>query len=147
MSLGEISSYKYACLTTNDLTITEDRAFEVYNKRANIENAIKELKENYQLGKIVTENFDANDVITQVQMLTSTLVQLLKNEVLPPKMSRMRLSTLRTQVFNVPGCLVHWARRQITRIQNIFVTDYQIAFIEKQLKKLYSWILTPPIFS
>lgn len=147
MSLGEISSYKYACLTTNDLTINEDKAFEVYNKRANIENAIKELKEDYGLGKIVTENFDANDVITQVQMLTYTLVQLLKNEVLPPKMSRMRLSTLRTQVFNVPGCLVHWARRQITRIQNIFVSDYQIAFIEKRLRALYSWILTPPVFS
>lgn len=94
---------KYACLTTNDLIINADKAFEVYNKRANIENAIKELKEDYGLGKIITESFDTNDVITQVQVLTYTLVQLLKNEVLPPKMSRMRLSTLRTQVFKVPA--------------------------------------------
>ncbi|MCB0369663.1 MAG: hypothetical protein KDD45_09515, partial [Bdellovibrionales bacterium] len=75
------------------------------------------------------------------------IVQLLKNEVLPPKMNRMRLSTLRTQVFNVPGCLVHWARRQITRIQNIFISEEQIAYIEKQVRQLYSWILSPPILN
>ncbi|NUM60442.1 MAG: transposase [Bdellovibrionaceae bacterium] len=85
LSLGEISSYRYDCLTTNDFIIEEDQVFEVYNKRAHIENAIKELKEDYQLGKIVMDSFDANDVITQITMFTYTLVQLIKNEGLPPK--------------------------------------------------------------
>lgn len=147
LSLGEISSYRYDCLTTNDFTIEENKAFEVYNKRAHIENAIKELKEDYQLGKIITESFDANDVITQVTMFTYMIVQLLKNEVLPPKMNRMRLSTLRTQIFNVPGCLVHWARRQITRIQNIFINEEQLAYIENRVKRLYSWVLSPPLLN
>ena len=40
--------------------------------------------------------FEANDVITRVQMLT---------------------------YINVPGCFVHWARRQIKRIQSTELLD------------------------
>jgi len=145
LSLGEVSSHRYDCLATNDFTIDEASSFEVYNKRAHIENAIKELKEDYQLGKIVTEDFAANDVITQVTMLAYMLVQLLKNEILPPKMSRMRLSTLRTQVFNIPACIVHWARREITRIQNVFVSPLTMAGIIHKARRLYSWVLEPPL--
>ena len=145
IGLGSMGSYRYDCLATNDLTIEESKAFECYNKRAHIENAIKELKEDYQLGRIVTDSFDANDVITQATMIAYSLVQLLKNEVLPPKMSTMRLCTLRTQLFNVPACLVHWARRQITRIQNIFTNEMTMAKITEALRKLKSWMLDPPI--
>jgi hypothetical protein len=145
LSLGEVSEYRYDCLSTNDFVAPESVAFEIYNKRAHIENAIKELKEDYQLGRIVTDSFDANDVITQVTMLAYMLVQVLKNEVLPPKMSRMRLCTLRTQVFNVPGCLVHWARREITRIQNIFIPETIMAMIMKKARSFTSWVLDPPM--
>ena len=96
---------------------------------------------------IVTDSFDANDVITQATMMAYALVQLLKNEVLPPKMSRMRLSTLRTQVFNIPGCIVHWARREITRIQNLFLPEELMAEIITRLRKLSSWMLDPPILA
>lgn len=144
LSLGEVSSYRYDCLSTNDFTVEEDQAFAVYNKRAHIENAIKELKEDYQLGRIVTDSFAANDAITQVTMLAYMLVQLLKNDVLPPKMSRMRLSTLRTQVLNVPACLVHWARKEISRIQNIFAPESTLAYIVKKVRSLNSWVLAPP---
>lgn len=145
LSLGDVSDYRYDCLATNDFVVEESAAFEIYNKRAHIENAIKELKEDYQLGKIVTDTFDANDVITQITMLAYMLVQLLKNEVLPPRMSKMRLSTLRTQVFNVPGCLVHWARREFIRIQNIFVLETTMALIMKNVRSFSSWVLDPSI--
>ena len=58
----------------------------VYNKRAHIENAIKELKEDYQLGKIVTDSFDANDVITQTTMMAFIIkkVKYFKSWVLEP---------------------------------------------------------------
>ena len=78
-------------------------------------------------------------------MTAYSIVQLLKNEVLPPKMSRMRLSTLRTQVFNVPACLVHWARREITHIQNIFTDEPTLAFIFKRARRIISWMLDPPV--
>lgn len=145
MSFGELTSFRYDCLSTNDFTIEEADAFTIYNKRANIENAIKELKEDYQLGKIITDDFNANDAITQMTIFAYMVVQFLKNEILPPKMNRMRLSTLRTQVFNVPGCLVHWARREITRIQNVFITENCIAYILKKLTQMKSWFLDPPL--
>ena len=145
LSLGDVATYRYDCLATNDFVIEEGKAFEVYNKRAHIENAIKELKEDYLLGHIVTDNFDANDAITQVTMLAYMLVQVMKNEVLPPKMNRMRLSTLRTQVFNIPACLVHWARRKITHLQNIFLPEHMMARIVKRTRQISSWVLNPPI--
>lgn len=145
MSLFASTEYRYDCLSTNDLTVDEDKAFGIYNQRANIENGIKEFKEDYQLGRIVTENFDANDAIMQATMMAYSLVQLLKNEVLPPKMSRQRLSTLRTHVLNVPACLVHWARKEITRIQNLFLPEMMMAELVRNLRRIKSWMLEPPL--
>jgi hypothetical protein len=144
LSLGEMAGFRYDCVSTNDFTIAEAEAFGVYNKRAHIENAIKELKEDYQLGHIVTDNFDANDAITQITLFAYMIIQVLKNEVLPPKMQRMRLSSLRTHLFNVPACLVHWARRQILRIQNIFTPEAIMASIIKKTLRLQSWAIEPP---
>lgn len=147
LGLGEIAGYRYDCLATNDFLVEESEAFEIYNKRAHIENAIKELKEDYQLGRIVTDSFDANDIITQVTMLAYMLVQIVKNEVLPPKMNRLRLSTLRTQVFNIPACLVHWARREFTHLQNIFVSHKIMAQIILKVQSFKSWVIDPPILN
>lgn len=147
LGLLEAANYRFDCLTTNDFLVEEDHAFEIYNKRAHIENAIKELKEDYQLGRIVTESFDANDVITQVTMLAYMLVQIMKNEVLPPKLSRLRLSTLRTQVFNIPACLVHWARRELIHLQNIFVSEKLMAQITIRVRSFNSWVIDPPILN
>jgi len=145
-SLFEALEYRYDCVATNDFAISEDEVFLVYNGRAQIENGIKELKEDYQLGRIVTDSFDANDVITQVSLMAYTILQVFKSEVLPPKMSRNRLSTLRTHVFHVPGCLVHWARRQIMRIQNVFSSEQVLGFIQYRSRVIQSWALDPPIF-
>lgn len=145
MSLLSSASFRYDCVSTNDLVVDEALAFSIYNKRAHIENAIKELKEDYHLGHIVTDSFDANDALTQATMLAYSMIQLLKNEALPPKMGRMRLSTLRTHVFNVPACLVHWARREITRIQNVFLPPEKMAMITSRVRRLASWMLDPPL--
>jgi len=144
MSLGEVASFRYDCLATNDLVIEERAAFLFYNGRANIENNIRELKYDYHLGKIVTDSFDANDVITQLTMLTYLLMRHFQNEVLPEKMRRMQLATLRSQVFNIPGRLLVMQRRAWTRIQNVFSDETIYAQIFEKLKRLRSWILEPP---
>ena len=144
LSLGELSSYRYDCLVTNDLLMDEDKAFEFYNGRANIENGIRELKYDYQLGKIITDDFGANDVITQLTLLTYLLMSHFKNEVLPDNMKKMKLSTLRNQLFNIPGRLLSFARQQFTRIQNIFVGEEVYAKIFEKLRTLNTWVLAPP---
>lgn len=144
LSLGAGANYRFDCLATNELTIDDPKAFEFYNGRANIENNIKELKQDYHLGKIVTDSFDANDVITQLTMLTYLLMRHFQNEVLPQKMQRMQLSTLRTQLFNIPGRLLVMRRRTWTRLQNLFINEATYALIFQALEKIRSWILEPP---
>jgi hypothetical protein len=145
MSLGELAGFEYDCLSTNDLLIEPQKAFEFYNGRANIENNIRELKNDYQLGKIITEDFDANDVITQLTLLAYLLMAHFKHEVLPDNMRRMTLSSLRNQLFNIPGRLLYFARRYYTRIQNIFLGEEIYAKIMMALRNLRSWVLEPPI--
>lgn len=147
MSFFDLENYRYDCIATNDLSTSEEEVFLFYNGRANIENNIKELKQDYQLGKIVTESFNANDVITQLTMLTYMLVRHFQSEVLPEKMQRMQLSTLRNHVFNIPGRILFMQRKIWIRIQNLFLDQFTYAEIFTNLKKLKSWILEPPDLS
>jgi hypothetical protein len=140
LSLLDATEYDYAALATNDLSIPEQDAFSFYNARANIENNIRELKNDYALGKIVTESFDANDAITQATLLTYLLLSHFKRKVLP------QLRTMRTYVFNIPARLLSSARRQILRLHNVFRDGSFYAFIFYHLKRLRSWVLTPPEF-
>jgi hypothetical protein len=144
MSLLESASYRYDCLSTNDLVIQDRDAFAFYNGRANVENNIKELKQDYALGKIVTEQFDANDAITQVTLFFYLLVQHFKRMLLPDDMQRLQLSTLRWRVMNIPGSLFRGARRQWIRIQNVFAQESLYAAMFRKLLVIRSWILAPP---
>ena len=144
LSLIESVQYRYACLATNDLLIEERAAFEFYNGRANIENNLRELKHDYALGSIVTEGFDANDAITQVTLLAYLLMQHFKRSLLPPEMLKRKLSTLRWEVFNIPGRLLSAARKKFVRIYNIFHDEKFYARLLYKLKHLRSWVLAPP---
>lgn len=146
LSLLDAAEYDYDALATNDLTIHERDAYAFYNGRANIENNIKEFKNDYALGKIVTESFDANDAITQTTLLAYLLLSHFKRKLLPPQMQRSQLRTMRTQVFNIPARLLSSARRKILRLHNVFRTGAFYSYIYYHLKRLRSWILQPPLF-
>lgn len=144
LSFGDIGNFRYDCIATNDLVSEPHDVFDFYNRRANIENNIKELKYDYSLGKIITDKFNANDVITQITILTYVLIQHFKNEVLPPKHSRNTLSTLRNHVFNIPARFIFSANRVIARVQNIFFCKQNYYLLFLKIKKLRSWLLLPP---
>jgi hypothetical protein len=144
LSLLDANEYDYDALGTNDLTITEWDAFKFYNGRANIENNIRELKNDYSLGKIVTESFDANDAITQATILTYLLMAHFKRKVMPPKMQCSQLRTMRTQIFNIPARMLSMARKKIVRLHNVFKDGAFYSFMLYKLKYLRSWVLDPP---
>ena len=145
--LDGTGAYAYDCIATNDLNIDEKATFIFYNGRAHIENNIRELKYDYHLGKIITDSFDANDAITQVTLMTYLLIQHFKYHVLPTKMKKCQLSTIRTQVFNVPGKYLRAARKLYLKIHNLFRDADFYALLFYRVKYLESWILTPPAFA
>lgn len=140
-------SYRYDCIATNDFVKSEEEIFKFYNQRANIENNIREMKYDYALGKVVTDSFEANDVITQTTMLAYILMSHFKNECLPDKYQRCFLSTIRTQVFNMIRKFFTDSYQLYTRAKNVFCNAKIYAFIYTQLERLRSWVLTPPEFA
>lgn len=143
MLLGELATYRYDCLATSDLAIDPAQAFEFYNGRANIENNIRELKYDYHLGKIVTDDFNANDVVTQITMLTYILMRHFQNEFLPEKMKKHVLSTIRNQVFNIPALFRTGQRRIYLKIKNVFCGEEIYAKIVRAVDHVRSWVLNP----
>lgn len=144
LSLLTEVEYKYDCLATNDLVLNEAEAYLQYNPRANIENNNREFKNDYFLGKLVTADFDANDVITQITILSYVIMAHIKRKHLPREMRRYQLSTLRWRLFNIPGKLRFSARCEQLRIKNLFATaaDYLEAF--RSILRSESWVLKPP---
>lgn len=147
LSLLDATEYSYDALASNDMTISEREAYAFYNARANIENNIRELKNDYALGEIVTESFDANDAITQTTLLAYLLVSHFKRKLLPPQMQRSQLRTVRTYVFNIPARMLSQARRKILKLHNVFRDAAFYARLYFKLKHLRSWILGPPAFA
>jgi hypothetical protein len=144
LSLLGIAEYRYDCVATNDLVIDEFGAFSFYNARANIENNIRELKNGYSLGDIVTDCFDANDAITQVTMTAYLLMSHFKRLALPKDLRRMQLTTLRWRLFNIPGRMLWSARREWIKLFNVFTDEKTYAAIFYKIKYLRSWVLSPP---
>lgn len=137
------ASYDYYCVATNDLGMKDWEVFTTYNGRAHIENNIKELKYDYQLGGIVTESFAANDAITQATMILYQLMSHFKRTMLDKADSKKRLSTIRKQFLNVPGRLFSSARETWFRVYNVFVDKLYYARICARIKRVRNLFLDP----
>ena len=117
---GELlPGYRYDCIATNDLDKAGWEVFKNYNKRARIENTNCELKNDYNLGKVVTQSFAVNDIITQSIVMLYQLVSHFKRTCLDKGDQRQRLGTLRVLLFNVPARLLSSGRRHWLRVQNV----------------------------
>ena len=138
--------YDYQCIATNDKEIT-DRPWDLwpyYNQRANIENNIRELKNDYNLGSIITGTFSANDAITQTTIMTYILVQHFKRMFLDESHQKNQLSTLRWRVFNMIGRKRRGGRSEWTKIFSIFLSPEQILRILIRVKEKTSLLIQPP---
>jgi hypothetical protein len=135
---------RFDCVATNDLAMEPSKVFQHYNGRANIENSIKELKYDYKLGKIVTQSFDVNDILTQATIMAHVLIQHFKRLVLDKNDHKIQLSTLRWRVLNLPTFTVRGARRCWYRISNVFMdAQYFLRMVRRLLTKA-SFLIRPP---
>ncbi len=138
------SDFRYACVVTSDLEMAPRAVFEHYNGRANIENSIRELKNDYKLGHIVTKSFAVNDVITQATLLAHVLIQHFKRLTLDKNDQNLQLASLRWRVFSLPTAIVRGARRKWYRISNVFMdANYFLRLLRRVLGQP-SFLIRPP---
>jgi Transposase DDE domain group 1 len=137
-------SYKTYCLATNEPDIKPSDAYEFYNKRARIENNIREMKNDYSLGKIVTESFAVNDAITQATIILYILIGHFKRNCFDSKDQRKTLETIRRQFFRIPARILTSARSEWTRLYTVLFDKLKWSRILSRIK-VFTSILTIPL--
>jgi hypothetical protein len=105
LSLFQMGGYSYQALVTN-LALQPLNLWRFYNQRARAELIIRELKYAYVLGKIPTNDFQANEAFFQIVLLAYNLLNWFKRLCVPPHLQRTTLQRLRQRLFVVPAQLV-----------------------------------------
>jgi hypothetical protein len=105
LTLFQMGGYSYQALVTN-LTLQPLNLWRFYNQRARAELIIRELKYAYALGKIPTNDFQANEAFFQIVLLAYNLLNWFKRLCVPPHLRRTTLQHLRQRLFVVPAQLV-----------------------------------------
>ena len=116
-----LPSYKTLAVATNDMNKVPWEVFEIYNKRARIEKTNEELKNDYFLGDIITQQFAVNDIITQITIIAYQIMSKFRRCCLDKRFANTTLATLRTIFFNVPARILSTGHRTWTRVYNRLV--------------------------
>ena len=102
------------------------------------------MKNDYKLGCLVTNQFSANDVITQTTVLAYILMQHFKRMFLEKDLQKHRLDTLRWRVFNMLGRSAKGGRRKWIKVYSIFLDKLQILSLYDNVKRKTSLLIAPP---
>jgi hypothetical protein len=129
--------WSYQVICHNQLDMTPKQVWEDYNKRARIELNIKELDYDHFITKVPTGNFLSNFAYFWHCTLSYNLALIFKNFVLPQEWSKVRTSTLRKKLLNIPGRLVNRSGKMIMRLIKGFPYTEVLSSVKEQLIWLY----------
>lgn len=111
----DIKDYRYSTW----ITTAEEPSYDVWTTckpRANDENTIKELKEDFALGGFSMNNFYAVEAALLLRVLMYDLFLLFKHELLGRKEKGQHLKTLRYKYFVLPAQMGSDGREPVLRI-------------------------------
>lgn len=107
--------YSYRLYVTNT-DWSRHTVVRFYRKRGDAENVIRELKEGYAADHILSEEFLANAVFFQLQLLAYNLVEVFKYAHLDRSWWRLRIKQLRYRLINIAGVVARHAHRTVLRL-------------------------------
>ena len=113
-SPGELVPRKSFIVTS--LRLDNPDIFRVYNNRGNMENYIKETKLDFGLDHLSHSSFLANQAKAMILAVAYSLVNAMKQLVLPKEFSKSRMSTLRTVFIKIAGRSISHARKMKMRL-------------------------------
>lgn len=111
----DMRDYRFSVWITN----SKDTAYEVWKQcrpRANDENTIKELKEDFALGGFSMKHFYSTEAAMLMRVFIYNLFVLFRYEILGQKEKIERLKTLRYKYFVLPAQMGGDGRRSVLRI-------------------------------
>lgn len=129
----DTNNYRYSVWITN----SKEKAHDVWNlskPRANDENTIKELKEDFALAGFSLKSFYSTEAAMLIRILAYNLFVLFRYKILGQKEKTKRLKTIRFKYFVVPATLGSSGRATVLRISAHSLT------LKNQLKYLLNTI-------
>lgn len=107
-------NYRYSCFITN-LTLSAKMVWDAYRNRADAENRIKELKEDFGAGSFNVEDFYATETALNFVMMGYNLMSLFRQAILQTK-THQQLKTLRYRVFAIGSYITKNGNERILKL-------------------------------
>jgi len=107
-------NYRYSCYITN-LTLPAKAVWDLYRGRADAENRIKELKEDFGADSFNMNNFYGTEAALNFVMMAYNLMSLFRQAILQTKIQH-QLKTLRYKVFAVGSYLTKDGNTKILKL-------------------------------
>ncbi len=111
---GIYKGYRYSCYITN-LTLSATLVWQTYRGRADAENRIKELKEDFGFDSFNQRSFPATEAALNCMMVAYNLMSLFKQAVLKSD-SLPQLKTLRYRIFSIGGYITKNGNQKILKL-------------------------------
>jgi len=125
LTLFQMKRHTYQVLVTN-LDLTPLNVWKFYNKRASIEQLIRELKGDYGIGHIPTRQYMANEAFFHLLLLAYNGVVWFQRTCLPTHMQTATLQRLREDLLVVPAYLTRTGNKP-----NLWIPDPDLAKVWK----------------
>ena len=135
LTLFTLKRYAYQVFVTN-LSLKAEKIWYFYRPRAAIEVIIRELKENYALAKIPTNNFQANQFYFHLLVFAYNLVNWFKRLCLPPRFQNATLETIRTEFLVLPARLVKTDHQNILKLPSEYISKQTLDYIIENIRKM-----------
>jgi hypothetical protein len=121
-----VPKYEYACYCSN-LAVDVLELHELYKQRSTSETWIEQVKNQLLAGATLTDDFHANDILWQLNVLAYNLSVMMRYKV--KKLWRQEHATFREWFINLPAKLVHGSRQVTLKIyKNYYHKDSWIEF-------------------
>ena len=135
--IEQFERYKYATFVTN-MDLSAEMIWHLYNKRADCENRIRELRNDYGIDGFCMDDFYATEAAFRWTMVAHNLMSLFRLQVLNHKHHPV-LSTMKFQCIAIGSYLVKSGRRTVLKLS---AKDKRKQFLEGLFLKLDD--LSPP---
>jgi hypothetical protein len=110
LTLFQMKRHTYQVLVTN-MTLSPLNTWKFYNKRARVEQLIRELKGDYGIGHIPTRHYMANEAYFHLLLLAYNCVVWFQHTCLPQQMQTTTLQRLREDLLLMPAHLTRAGNR------------------------------------
>jgi len=135
LTLFTMTRYAYQVFVTN-LPMKAQNIWYFYRGRATIELIVKELKGDYTLAKIPTNNFRASQAYFYLLLFAYHIVNWFKRTCLPQKFQNATLQTIRTEFLVLPARLIKLGSKNVLKVPAEYISQQTLEQIMHKIEKI-----------